>query len=390
MAAIALAGSVVAGEHGRWRGPEGTGVVQDPLWDPSSVNRNPSVLWTFDVGVGYSSVGVSGGFVYASGNSDGKDTVFCLDAKTGQTRWTHSYPGKGGKMGGPRATPVIDRGFAYAVSQAGEVLCLDVAAGGVKWKVDLGRDLGAKAPQWGHSGSVLVEGDVVYLNANRWGAALDRQNGKVVWSSPEGVCGYSTPVPVVAGGKRTIVLFGQEHVAGVEMATGSKLWEFEWKTSWDVNAADPVMVGEMVLISSGYRRGCALLSVGTDKVETVWENKALSSHFATPVVIEGHAYGIDGNAGKKSRLVCLDLSNGKVKWSQETAFGSVIAANGHLVVLDENGVILIAVADSAAYREIGRSGSMLKKTCWTVPVLCDGILYCRNDSGTLAAVDMRK
>jgi outer membrane protein assembly factor BamB len=77
------------------------------------------------------------------------------------------------------------------------------------------------------------------------------------------------------------------HLVGLDTATGRELWRTEWKTEYDVNAATPLIIGDRVLISSGYNHGAALFAIRGDKVQQVWSNKKLRSHFNSPVVVDG-------------------------------------------------------------------------------------------------------
>ena len=74
----------------------------------------PKPLWKAKVGAGYSSVIEASGLVYTVGNANGKNTIFCLDANSGEKKWTHSFPcEKAPKYfdGGSRATPAVNDGI---------------------------------------------------------------------------------------------------------------------------------------------------------------------------------------------------------------------------------------------------------------------------------------
>ena len=56
---------------------------------------------------------------------------------------------------GPRATPTVDDGRVYVLGAQGTLLCLDAGTGSQIWKTKF-----HQRPKWGHSGSVLIEGDL--------------------------------------------------------------------------------------------------------------------------------------------------------------------------------------------------------------------------------------
>ncbi len=54
----------------------------------------------------------------------------------------------------------------------------------------------------------------------------------------------------------------------------------------------------------------------------------------------------------------------------------------------DGGDLLVAQASPAAFKQLARA-TVLSGTCWTVPVVADGRVYCRNQQGDLVAVDLR-
>lgn len=392
---LLLLGALVCGtataDWPRWRGPKGSGISTEKDWSPKALLPAPTVAWKTNVGAGYAAVSVKDKLLYTLGNVDGKDTVVCLKADTGEPVWKHEYACAPGSYPGPRATPLVDDGLVYTLSREGHLFCLDAKTGAVKWQKNLVSDLQATNIGWGFSGSPCLDGKLLLINAGIRGIALDKATGDVVWSTAPGAGGYATPIPYQTdGGKRCAVVFGQKKVYGVDLKDGAELWSSGWETSYDVNAADPIVAGNRVFITSGYGKGCALLEVGAAKgARLEWQNQALRSHFSSAVLLDGHLYGIDGNAGKGD-LVCLEFKTGAEKWRKSTGFGSLVVADGKLIVLTENGGLLIADASPADYRELAAAKGVLGKTCWTMPVLCDGRLYCRNEKGDLVCLDLRK
>jgi outer membrane protein assembly factor BamB len=165
-------------------------------------------------------------------------------------------------------------------------------------------------------------------------------------------------------------------------------------TRHNVNAADPLVSGNLLFITSGYARGCALISVAGGRPRLLWEKDAMASHFSSPVVIDGKIYGVDGQSNKRQSTVnFLDLKTGAVAWSEQTGHAALTAADGKLIILDERGTLIIAKADPRSFREIARAKVLevpRGSVCWTAPVLCGGRIYCRCSNGDLVCVDVRK
>ncbi len=378
--------STAGADWPRWRGPDADGISRDTRWNPAALAA-AKPLWKVNVGKGYSSVTVKGQRLFTMGFQDGQDTVHCLDARTGAGIWKRSYACGSVDHPGPRATPTLDNGLVYTISCQGHILCLKEADGSIAWQKNALADFEARNVKWGFSGSAFVEDRLVFFNAGPGGLALDKKTGAKVWSSGPGVGGYSTPVAYTLGGKRRLALFVEKAACGVDLQTGERLWSHPWTTSYDVNAADPIVADSEVFITSGYRRGCALLDLSGAAPRVVYENKTLQSHFSSPVLIGGHLYGIDGNTGKGD-LVCLEFKTGAEKWRKNLGFGSLMAVGDKLLVLNEGGRLFVADASPAGYREVAAGPSGIGATCWTVPVFCRGLVYCRNDKGDLAALDL--
>jgi outer membrane protein assembly factor BamB len=370
----------------QFRGPNRDGVSAEKGWFKAGATAK--TVWESSVGAGYSAVAIKDGRLYTMGNKANQDSVICLDAATGQAIWTYDYPCKSGSYAGPRCTPTVDGSSVFTLSREGLLLCLDAAKGGVTWQRNLKQDMDVDLPQWGLAGSPLVVGDRVIVNVGTNGLAVDKATGKTRWASGGAGSGYASPVLFQQSGVPAVLVFAAKAVVATDLGTGKLLWSYAWNTSYDVNAADPLVIGGKVLISSGYGRGGALLSVahGLPKVE--WEAKSLSSHFSTPVISGGEVYGISGNTGK-GELRCIDPATGKIKWgNKETGFGSLMLADGKLIVLNEKGTLSVVEAAPDACRELW-SQKILDGVCWTMPTLCNGLVYCRNDKGRLVCLDLR-
>ena len=157
-----------------------------------------------------------------------------------------------------------------------------------------------------------------------------------------------------------------------------------------MNIATPIVSGDKIFISSGYGRGCSLLSLEGDALEKVWENKEMNNHCQTCVLAGGFIYGVHGQQGQKGSLKCLDFETGKVKWDEKglPVGGGLTLADGKLFVMLDGGTLLVAEASPKAFKELARA-KVLDGQCWTMPVVANGRVYCRNHAGDLVCVDLR-
>ena len=176
----------------------------------------------------------------------------------------------------------------------------------------------------------------------------------------------------------------------VDVKSGQKIADYGWETKYEINGADPLVIGERIFISSGYDRECAMLDFSSGTLEKLWNSEVLKNQFSGSVYIDGFIYGVDGQTKKKGHLRCISAEDGSEQWSMPIGFGSLIAADGKLIALGEKGTLYFIEATPEKYTEISTIETGLTQLCWTPPVLANGIVYCRNDKGTLVAIDVGK
>ena len=380
------------GEWPQWRGPSRDGSSPETGLLARWPEAGPKVLWTQPVGEGYSSVVVARGRAFTMYQEGPREVVVCFDAATGERRWAFSYPARfENEYGhGPRSTPAVAGEHLYTVGGTGVLHCFkaftDNPNGELVWRKNLLDEFGAKNLKWGVSFSPLVEGRLVFVMPGGPGgnalAALDKDTGAVAWKAFDDEPSYSSPVAATLAGRRQVVFFTFWRLLGVEPQTGRLLWAFPWRGATidlPINIATPLVIGEeYVFISSGYDKGCALVKVekGGDGLRAVqvYKNRRLRSHFASAVRHGEALYGFDD-----TNLACMDLKTGQSRW-KERGFdkGSLIVAEGRLIVLGERGKLALVEAAPEEYREVSSFEHTEQPATWTSPALAGGRLYVRD------------
>ncbi len=382
-----------AADWPRWRGPNGDGISPEADWDPMALSRGPRILWKADAGMGYSSPAIMNGRVYISGQNGKKEFVLALDAATGKRIWRREWTGGSP----PQSSPTIDGDSVYVVSQQGAVSCLAARNGKIRWRKDLIKDYKTEAIPYGYSGSPVVIGDLLVLNVNTAGVALNKETGALAWaSSPHkeqiNSFGYhATPVLYDRKGRKTVLLMSGTGLSSVDVETGRRLWFFEWFNPAAPPIGDPVVSGDHVLISTFPTAPHALLDISGDQPRVLSKNQSVKAGISTPVLLDGYLYATEG-PDFGGNLRCVEWKTGEVKW--ETSMGAMqfTAAGGRLLILESGGTLRVTEVNPAAYTEISSCSlpSAKGRKWWTPPVLCGGRIYCRNFYGDLLCVDVSR
>lgn len=377
----------------QWRGPNQQGISKETGWLDRWPEGGPPVSWRANVGLGFSSIVVARARAFTLGHVDDADSVVCLDADTGKELWRHSYPADLGDKffeGGTTGTPTVDGDRVFTLGRWGDCFCFEAASGRVVWSRNVPKETGIRIPGWGYSGSPVVFRDLLILNIGDAGLALEKSSGRIVWRSEDKDAGYSTPLLFERGGDEYVWLgSGQSYVA-VHALTGREAWRVKWLTQYGVNAADPILDGDRVLLATGYGKGAALLKIGSPEPETLWKSKVLRTQMNTGVRVGEYVYGVDGDTTARAVLKCVEFATGIEKWSEAgIGSGGLMVADGRLVVLSDRGELIVAPAAPEGFKPTARA-QVLGGKCWTVPVLANGRIYCRNSKGDVLAVDVRR
>ncbi|HMJ64236.1 MAG TPA: PQQ-binding-like beta-propeller repeat protein [Candidatus Binatia bacterium] len=374
----------------RWRGPDLNGISKETGWATAWQKEGPKQLWKASVGLGFSSMVVSQGRIYTLGNNDDRDTVYCFDAASGQEVWKHSYHEPLDAHyyeGGTSSTPTVDGDTVFTISRKGNLFSFEASGGKVRWIKNIAKEFDLTVPEWGFAGSPFIHGELLILNAGTHGIALKKKTGEIAWSTGKDACGYSTPLPFTSHETKALAIFGSNTIAAVEIENGKVVWTFPWKTQYDINAADPIISGDKMFISSGYRTGGALLKFNGEPT-VLWKSQNMHNQLNACVLINGYLYGPSGQSGYTGDLRCVDFNTGDVKWKETSAgLGALMAADGKLIVLSEKGELIIAEATPNAFKPLARA-QVLGGKCWTTPVISNGRIYCRNSQGNLVCVDV--
>lgn len=364
-------------------------------------------VWRVQLKTGMGSVSIANGLLYTIGNDGTKeneetarDYVYCLDAKTGEVKWTFDYPCQlEPKLhpGGPSSTPTIHEGKVYTLSKFGQIFCLDAKTGGKIWEAS-GKEYKPKKPWWGFAASPTVIGDAVIFNIGTKGMALNKDTGEQLWKSDDSVVAYATPKPLPLSlfNRPAVALFTNENFYILDPATGKSLASYSktWEEKSNCNAITPyIHNGGIYLFHSAH--GMARLSLKGDKLTQDWlseDGKYPNEWFAfnTHVIHDGNIYFLSGGRTSSDKgLHCVNAETGKRVWyDQNFEFGNLIGVGGKMIILNEAGELIWGDLIDTKFKETYRK-KILEGLCWAVPVLLGDHLFARDAQGGLVCLKLK-
>ncbi|MYC71896.1 MAG: PQQ-binding-like beta-propeller repeat protein [Gemmatimonadetes bacterium] len=368
----------------QWLGPHRNGISPET----GLFGKVPSFResWRVHAGQGSSGLSVVGDRLYTMYIHSGEEYAVCLDARNGEVIWRTRTTGndpsepRGGRS--PRATPTVDGKMVYVLSTRGRLLALDSQFGTQRWSRNIVRDFDSVRPNRIFAASPLVNRNLVLIEAGGKSGhslmAFDKISGETAWTTGSDERGHSSPIIATIGQTRQAVFFTGFGLIAVAPQKGRVLWQYPYITSQSTNVVTPVFIPpNRFFISSSSDMGGSLVEVtATDKgyeVAEVWRNKNMRNHAATSIYYQGHLYGFDG-----STLKCLDAETGEEKWKAQGK-GTLIVADGHLVILDERCNLSIVEATPAGFVEKANIPVFRRSRCGTVPSLADGGIYLRDN-----------
>ena len=375
-----------------WQGTDKNGISAEPgIRYDWTKNDKPPVLWRADVGIGMNCITVAEGgvFTYGYHDEEKQDIARRIDIHSGKEAWRFGYDSDvfSENFRGTASTPTFHDGRIYAISRRGYFFCINADTGQLIWDHDVQEDFGAASQGHGFSCSPLIEGDMVIMDLGCT-IALDRRTGDLIWKTKNYRPAYSSVRAFDFSNRRCLCVFNGTGLVILEARDGHEITVQEWniKDPNNVNATIPTILGDLVFFNSVYESGSGLARIHpVDDPKLIYKlPKRTNHHFANYVLKDGYLYGIEPET-----IHCLEFSTGREVWAEEAGFGqaSLMLADGKLIVLG-SGELAWVDATPEGYREHSRF-ELLPGTCYTPPVLSDGMLYCRDGDGNLACLDVR-
>jgi len=255
-------------------------------------------------------------------------------------------------------------------------------------------------PELSCRASPLIEGNLLIVCAGgKPGAcviALDKRTGEEVWKALDEPMSNSSPLLIVAGGERQLIVWTGQSVTSLNPATGETWWREAMITSNNDNIPSPVWRKNRLLISGlmfeldAHRPAASVLWPETRAV-----TKRLLSNTSTAILQGDHVFSARSNG----ELICLDASTGKQIWGTTNVTELKTGASIHLTpngdaafLFTDEGNLLLSQLTPGGYREMSRA-YLLKPTSvlgtrrftWVPPVYANRHVFARNDEELVCA-----
>lgn len=389
---VSVASMLFADDWPQWRGKNRDGKSSETNLLAEWPDGGPALIWSYEgLGAGYSSMTISDGVIFTTGEIDEQEAVYALDLD-GKLLWKTAYgPRWEDSFEAMRSTPTIDGDYIYVVSGMGKVVCMDRKKGKIIWSADPVEKFSAEYHRWGIAESPLIVDDKIICTPGGEDAtlvALDKLTGKLIWqaSGLSDEANYCSPILIERGGKKIIATMVSEHFIGIDSKDGNVLWKDSFDDYQDdpkdINPVSPLYYNGSIYTTSGYDDGGALYDLSEDGLSITrrWIDKTLDVHHGGVVLVNGYLYGSNWISNSKGNWVCLEWTTGKVMYDEEWMNkGSIIYADGMLYCYTEKkGEVGLVKANPKKFDLISHFKLPLGSgQRWAHPAISDGRLYIR-------------
>ncbi len=273
---------------------------------------------------------------------------------------------------------------------------MDAVTGGPRWSINVRSKFQGKGTDFGYAATPLVEDDRVILPVGGPSAglvALHADDGRTLWTASSDPASYCPALPITLGGRRLVVGYLQNALVLADIASGQIVDRHPLSTGYDEHAAWPIYREPHLMLGAPFRAPAVCLRLENSDDGAVlshpqWTSRELANDVASSVLVGEHVFGFDLHQLQASRhrpsrgaFKCLEWSTGKVRWStDQVGQASVLAADGKLLLLSDNGSLILARADPVEYLELARTAFFEDEICWTPPALWQGRLFVRSPS----------
>jgi len=382
-----------------WRNYNRAGIYKESNLLKSWPENGPKQVWEYEgIGNGYGSPVFTEKRMYVLGEIDGTGYMFTFDLD-GKLLWKVDYGKEWIKtFPGSRSTPTVVDNLIYVCSGLGNVTCFDAEKGEKKWSIDMLKDLKGSFTMHGHSESLVIDDDKLFLTAGGKEnnvVALNRFTGKLIWK-----CkghgerpGYNSPNLIKLKNRNILVTFSAYALMGIETKTGKLLWSHvqdnipieKHRHGMGDTHSNTILYdnGFIYYVAGDGNCGVKLkLSDDGSKITEIWRNKSFDGYMGGFVKIGDHLFG--GTTAKKD-FRSIHMNTGQITDSLKLGSGALIAAEGLIYYYSMGGKMNL-VKPNPKKLELISSFKITKgtKEHFSHPVINNKKLYLRRGNTIMA------
>lgn len=357
--ACALSPGVHAENWPQWRGALGTGISAERQ-APLEWSADKNVAWKVKLpGPGNSTPIVWGdNVVVTCASSDGHERgTYCYDRSSGDLRWMRVVDYKQDEVSHKTnpacsASPVTDGHCVVVWHGSAGVFCYDLA-GKELWR----KDLGQFEHIWGVGSSPIIYKNLVILNAgpglNVGLIALDKTSGEQVYRQTfpgmqsekfdEFRGSWSTPVIYNDGARDVLLVALPEKLRALDPTTGEEIWSCGGASK--LYYTSPLVSKDVIVAMCGFHGpAMAVRGGGTGDVtdtHRLWLHDMKNpQRVGSGVVVDGHVYILNENGV----AWCIEAESGKILWEERlggTTWPSAVYAAGRVYFTNVDGDVYV-------------------------------------------------
>ena len=323
--------------------------------------------------------------------------IYTLDAKSnvrafstgGAPLWSTdlapAWDKNGDAYGGGLA---FGNGVLVATTGYGEVIAIDPASGGVKWRHRAHASITA-AP-------LVIDGIAIAVTLDNKAFALDLTNGRIRWQIQSGgsFTGLSGAGAPAAFGDFAAIPFASGELVGLNIKTGARVWSAVVtgggkglaRSFVGSISGDPVIVGNTVYAANQAGR---LISINRETGDRNW---TVNDGAYGPVWVTGRSIflvtdefklkRLDASTGAEIWAVNLPgyLKEGKKQREAYVHYGPVLAGNRLIVAGSDGDIRSFNPSTGAALGSVKIAGGAASQ-----PAIVNGVMYILSGNGQIQA-----
>ena len=373
----------------QWRGAARDGKVTG-FTAPKTWPKALKQAWKTEVGSGDATPALVGDKLYVFARQGDDEVTLCLNAADGEEVWKDKYAAQAvtgparRQHPGPRSSPAVADGKVVTLGVGGVLSCLDAAKGKLLWRKD---PFPKQVPKFftGMSPIIVDKMAIAHLGSDTKGAliAFDLASGQEKWRWDAEGPAYASPALLTVAGTKQIVTLTSKSVVGVGVAKGKLLWKIPFVPRGRVyNAATPIVNGQTVIFTGAGRGAKAVKVEKTDEgfaVKEQWSNPKLAPQFNTPVLKDGLLFGLSA----RGNLFCINASDGKTAWTDETrhgrGFAAIVDAGSVILALPNHSQLIAFKPDGKKYTELAQI-KVADKPTYAHPVVAGKRIFVRDEN----------